>query len=529
VEESVNDDFIININGYGNETIKVDAISNATGAEISKVLASAISRIGIGGYAEVEIDYTDSNEFIIYSGTYTTTSTVVVVDSSVARLLGFFDSEGSDLSTKSTGTNPASGAETASSFKIKSFQMLSLFDNDEDTHFSFDPSLYNVEGGRRDWLAGGFGFSESKIGKNENTDASNTVTRDYSIINNAGKTLIDFNHPFNASGRIKKIYAACTLDQGYEAVSNNPPATSYEGRLEATGCKVKILRPRRNGNLEVIHSIDIPDRDYSGGRLYSFTQESIDLDCDVFVNKGDLIGIYNANVYGGRSISGNEVGALYYQVDGEVSGEFDPGNLQGDGISGLLIYARSDKKQDKIVLDIDLGDRVNIKDINIYCSTADSDLEYNIARCLDVNWTVDLFDGKHQTAYVNLRLGLEYKWTYTYEHENVAYGIDKLSDGIIIVKDGYAGSGYTVGDESVAGAHSSDLTTTFIVTDPQYFFVNGDQEWLGIYQHKKSSYASEPFVQGFRGDPVAFTLLFPHGLNKSIYKSVIYFKEKWNF
>ncbi len=529
IEEGVNDDFIININGYGNETIKIDAISNATGAEISKVLTSAISRIGVGGYAEVEIDYTDNNEFIIYSGTYTATSTVIVEDSSVARLLGFFDNEGNDVSTKTTGTDPASGAETASSFKIKSFQTLSLFDNDEDTHFSFDPSLYNVEGGRRDWLAGGLGFSEPNIGKNDNTDASNTVTRSYNIINNTGKTLIDFNHPFNASGRIKKIYVACTLDQGYESVSSNPPATSYEGRLEATGCKVKILRPRRNGNLEVIHSIDIPDRDYSGGRLYSFVQESIDLDCDVFVNKGDLIGIYNANVYGGKSISGNEIGALYYQVNGEVTGEFDPGNLQGNGISGLLIYARSDKKQDKVVLDVDLGDRVNIKDINIYGTVENSDLEYNIARCLDVNWSIDLFGGKHQTAYVNLRAGLEYQFTYTYEHENIAYGIARLSDGIKIVKDGYAASGYTVGDESVSGAHSSDLTTTFVVTDPQYFFVNGDQEWLGIYQHKKSTYAANPFVQGFRGDPIAFTLLFPYGLDKSIYKSVVYFKEKWNF
>ena len=529
IEENVSDGFIININDYGNETIKLDPISNATGPEIAKILTNTISRIGIGGYAEVEIDYTESNEFIIYSGTYTTNSTVVVVDSSVARMFGFFDSDGNDLSSKENGTNPASGAESASSFKIKSFQTLTLFDNDETTFFSFNPFMYNVEGGRRDWLAGGLGVSNVSLGTGENTNAANTSARDYDIINNAGKTLIDFNHPFNASGRVKKIYAACTLDQGYESVSTNPPATSYEGRLEATGCKVKILRPKRNGNLEVVYSLDIPDKDYSGGRLYSYVQESIDIDCDIWVNKGDLIGIYNANVYVGKSISGDQVDALYYHVNGEVGSEFDPERLYGDGISGLLIYARSDKIQDKLVLNVDLGSRVNIEDINILGSVENVSLEYNITRCLDINWNVNLFGGEHQTGYTNLRLGEDYMLAYTYEHANVAYGLDKLSDGIKTVTDGYAGSGYIVGDESVSGADSPNLTSTFVVADPQYFFVNGDQEWLGIYQHKKSNHAANPFVQGFSEDPIAFTLLFPHGLDKTIYKSVIYFKEKWNF
>jgi len=530
VEEDVNDEFIVNINDYGNETIKLDVISNATGPEIAKILTRNISRVGIGGYSEVEIVYTDDSEFIIYSGTYTTTSTVVVVDSTAARLLGFFNSTGVDLSSKTTGTLPATGAESASSFKIKSFQTLTLFDNTTDTFFYFDPSLYNVEGGRSDWLVGGLGVSNVSVGWSADTHAANTVTRNSDVIDNANKTIIDFNHPFNASGRVKKIYAACTLDQGYEDMGGYPPATSYEGRLEATGCKVLIIRPKRNGNLEVVDSIDIPDRNYSGGRLYSYVQESIDLDCDVWVNKGDLLGIYNANMYTGKSISGDQVDALYYQVDGEVTGEFDPGEIYGEGMSGLLIYARSDKKQDKLVLDVDLGDRVNIEDINIIGTTDNVALEYNIARCLDINWSVDLFGGMHQTGYKSIYYyAPDPQDTRTYEHLNVAYGVDKLSDGVRIVPDGYAGSGYIVGDESYAASQSPDLTTTFVVTDPQYFFVNGDQEWLGIYQHKQSTYAAQPFVQGFNEDPVAFTLLFPYGLNKTIYKSVIYFKEKWNF
>jgi len=527
IEEDVNDNFIININDYGNETIKIDPASNATGPEIAKMLTRVISKVGIGGYSEVEIVYTENDEFIIYSGTYTTNSNVVVVDSSAAKTIGFFSSTGSDLSTKQNGTNPASAAESASSFKIKSFQLLTLFDNDENTSFSFDPSMYNVEGGRRDWLTGGFGASNVNIGSNTNTGSSNVTQRDYDIIDNAGKTIIDFNHPFNTSGKIKKIYAACTLDQGYTSVSSNPPATDYEGRDEATGCKVKILRPKRNGNLEVVHSIDIPDRDYSGSRLYSYVQESIDLDCDIWVNKGDLIGIYNANMYTGKSLSGEQVDALYYQVSGEVSSEFSPGDIYGDGLSGLLIYARSDKTQDKLALDIDLGNRVNVEDINIIGSVENTFMEYNLARCLDINWSVDLFGGQHRTGYKYIGTHPDYIGTsLTFTHDNIAYGINKLSNGVYIVKDGYAADGYSVGSSSLSGDHERP---TFVPTNPQYFFVNGDQEWLGVYQHKKSSTVSSPFVQDFNEDPIAFTLLFPYGLDKTIFKSAIYFKEKWNF
>jgi len=534
VEEDINDEFIININDYGNETIKLTPVSNATGLEMSKNLTTAISKIDIGGYAEVEVDYTDDGEFLVYSGTYTTDSTVIVVNNSAARTLGFFDNDGIDLSSKGSGTNPASGFSPSSSFKIKSFQLLSLFDNNENTSFPFNPFIYSIEAGRRDLLDSGLGISKVIVGESAETGAAGPVQRENTIINNFGKTIIDFNHPFNASGRIKKISAACTLDTGWDYSLSDPPAKNYAGREEATGCKIKILRPKRNGNLEVVQSIDIPDRDYSGNRLYSFYQEHIEIDCDIWVNKGDLIGIYNANIYAGVSLSGDEVDALYYQINSEITGEFDPGELYGDGITGLLVYARSDEIQDKLTIDIDLGRRVNIDDIDITGSVENTFLEYNIARCLDMNWSVDLFDQQHKTGFIWTVCPGEYcNQTFHFLHDNIAYGIDKLNDGIKIVKDGYAGSGYTAGEDNPFN-HSTLLgppgyvAQSFVPTDPQYFFVNADSEWLGVYQHVGAERGG-PFIEDFQEDPIAFTLLFSYGQTKSIYKSVIYFKEKHNF
>jgi len=537
IEEDVNDELIININDYGNETINLDPIQNANGLEIAKILTAAISKIGIGGYAEVEIDYTDDGEFIIYSGTYTESSNVVIVDCPIARTLGFFDDAGVDLSTRVAGTTPASGFAPSSSFRIKSFQLLTLFDGDSETGFSFNPYIYNIEAGRKDWLDGGIGRASAiETSSDESvspiTGTVNTVEREYDLLENSGKTMIDFNHPFNASGRIKNISLACTLDQGWDD-SYSIPGENFQGRIEATNCKVKILRPKKNGNLEVVHTLDIPNRNYSGGRLYSFHQEHTEIECDIWVNKGDLIGVYNANLYRGKSISGEEVDALYYHINGEVSGEFDPGKLYGDGLGGLLVYARSDEIQDKLVIDVDLGYRVNIEDIDIYGSVESNTIEFNVARCLDIDWEVDLFGGQHYTEITNLILGLDYNHPFRFLHDNIAYGIDKLDDGVKIVNDGIAADGYIGGEENIY-SHSTTygppgyVAKSLVPINPRYFYVNGDSEWLGVYQHIGSN-QSRPIIEEFNEDPIAFTLIFPYNKSKRIYKSAIYFKEQNNF
>jgi hypothetical protein len=227
------------------------------------------------------------------------------------------------------------------------------------------------------------------------------MNRYYDLIDNAGNTLIDFNHPFNASGRVTKIYLAITLDNY---------GTSYDARgdydedriaTQLKDAKVMFFRPLKDGTLKVLDTtVPIKNRDHASGNLYSITQEYVDLDCDIFVNKGDLIGVYNANVYKGRSVSGNETDALFYQIIGEANGVLDIHTPSGEGSSGLLLYARSDQIQNRLVVELDLSKRINIESVDIVGSTVDEKLEYNIARCLDINWSVDLFDGNHSTGWV---------------------------------------------------------------------------------------------------------------------------------
>lgn len=494
-DSGVSDELYVNINGYGFEVVRLKALQNEGASPVSRMLTTAISRLDVGGYAEVEVDYDeDSNKFIIYSGTYDITSTVEIGDTPAARILGFRDELGNDISTRTTGTAPASGASPQCSFRLKSFQLADIFDGNSNTYVDLDPFSYGVEGGRSDYKVTGLGGTVT-----DTSETSGRNEREYEVVSNYGKTLIDFSHPFNASGKVKKIYAACTqrvrLPGG--------------GLTTATGCKIKIYRPRRGGSYEYIASVDIPDR---GTGLYSANQEFVVLDCDLNINKGDVIAVYNADVYVGVTEYG-EPDALYTQVAGDHTGMVEKSIMDGEGTAGFVIYARSDFKQDKLLIDIDLGYRFNIQDVVIEGATASDDLEFNIARCLDINWQVDLKNGTHNCGYFNLLTGFPESFVYA----NEAFGLDKLSDGEYIVENGVAAESYSASD-------ASGLS----VTDAGYFFVNGDQEWLEEVLFAEA-WKGGPYVEGFDDDPIILYLEFPRQIKKYLKSSAIYFKEYDNF
>lgn len=496
-----NDLLNININNYGYENVRLGNVTNVTGDEMARLLISAISKTDIGGYAEVDVVYTQDGAFVIYSGTYSEDSSVVIQHTALSELLGFHDSGGNSLYSSSTGRTPADGFKPYCSYKIKKFQLLSLFDSDGDSSFTFNPFNYNIVGGRIDWYKSGAG----NVDISDDEDIAGIYQRRYDVISNQGKTVIDFNHPFNASGRIKKIQAACTLDSGGH----------YDGgatRDELSGAKIFILRPKRSGNLEVVTSVDINDRDRSSGQLYSRIQECVDIDCDVWVNKGDLLGIYNAEVFVGTTMTG-EVDAFYYQITGQPSGEFSPGDLNGSGSSGLLVYARSDEFQRRLAIEVDLEDRVNIDEVKVVGSVESSDLEYNIARCADINWSADCLGNTHTISHKRITE----PGTFTDTIVNYPFGEDNLSDGVLIVPDGLA-----------ADSYSTNGTYGIVPSNPHYFFVNGDEEWLAIYL-LNSWYQYDQQTYNFESDPIAFDLIFPYQKSKTIYRSKIYFKEKQNF
>jgi hypothetical protein len=521
----------VNINGYGFEEIEYEPVSNLTGRQLANIISAGISKVDIGGYAECDVEYTELAEFRINSGTYTDDSSVVLLDSLMARSLRFFNERGEDISTKTNGENPASGFEPLSSFRLKTHQIHSLIDNDEKTDFYFNPFEYNIEGGRADWLNVGTGQPSKDIRGTE-TEQSGQLSRSYKKIANVDRTTIDLNHPINASGRISKIYACVTLD-GVEDSSyyHRGAYDSKRKDLQLSDAKIMFFRPLKDGSLRVLpYEVSINNRDYDSGAIYSGIQEYVELDCDIFLNKGDLIGVYNANIYKGFSISGNEVDALFYQVSGKASGILNVSYApKGEGQAGLLLYARSAIRQKRIQIEIDLGNRVNVENVNFDIETLDGVLEYNVARCLDIGWEVDLFGHDHTTGYIARRRPLI---KHYFNHPNLYYGKECLSDGIKIVPDGKAGSGFYSQRANYYYSHTDaygkqDGGPAVVVSDPTYFHVNGDEEWLGIYLHQEND---GPFaVNDFESDPIAFTLKFPFEKSKKIYKSKIYFKEKYNF
>lgn len=485
IESNVNDTLVVNINGYGEETITLSSGTNIAGDTLAKDMTSKISKIDIGGYAEAEVTYSETGRFKIYSGTYSSDSSVNVTDGTAREILGF------DSSSTSAGSNPATGFEPKSPFKIRSYQLLSLFDGSEESSVRFNPFLYSVEGGRRDWVRNGLGSAQNLM----DIDSGEWDVI-YDLIDGGNKTIIDFNHPFNASGKIKRIAVIGSI-------------LDSDGN-ERSGCKVKIFRPRKDGTLKAIHSVDVPSR--TSGKLYSQSQEYITLDCDLIVNKGDLLGVYNVDVYVGKSLS-EDADALYYEVAGEAAGNFDPGDILGDGNAGLFFYGRSDFRQKKLSIEVDLGNRVNIEDVTVKGEAETEILEYNIARCLDIDWQVELFGESHDTGYWDSWNSV---WV-NYEHLNVAYGLDNLSDGVYIAEDGLAADNYTANDSNGV-----------IPTNPHYFWVNGDEEWVGDLFHV-GQYKSNAYVRNFEEDPIALILHFPYNKTNTIFKSSMYFKERDNF
>jgi len=548
IEENINDELLVNINGYGFEIVKLKHVSNNSGSQLAKMISGEISRTDVGGYAEVEVEYTNRNQFIIYSGTYTNDSSVEIGFNNASIYLGFFDISGTDLSTKTNGLNPANGFKPFSSFKVPTKQVNALLESGGDTTIYFNPDKYNVEGGRVDWLDAGIGATAKDV-RGSDTDMSGLLNRTYNMIHNVGKTMIDFSHPFNASGRITKIYAAVTLDT-MDSLSNYDRAKAfipddspypifgrdlYRESVQLSGAKIMFFRPMRDGSLKVL-PIEVPivDRDYASGKIYSARQEYVELDCDLFVNKGDLIGVYNADIYAGMTITGSEIDGLYYQIVGKASGVLNVSQPLGYGQAGVLIYARSSQRQDRLLLNLDLGKRINVSNLNVIGEILVKQLDYNIARCLDINWEVDMFGGdfttSHVVQYTPSRLDI------FYNHPSVYYGKDCLNDGIKVVTDGVSGDSFSV--EMGAGyysypaaVHKKDGGITVIVNGAKYFQTNGDCEWLAVYyQIPYPSCPCEPkSCLDFSPDPMAFTIKFPYGKEKLLYKSTIFFKERYNF
>ena len=519
------DYFIININNYGDEVFTfTENIYNFSGMRLANYLTRMISEVAIGGYSECRVVF-EENRFKILTGTYSHNSSIIIRDGNVTRALKFFDDRGKAIYSFYSGRLPASGFKAFSSYNIQSRDLLSLFDSSPITYLSFSPFNYNVEGGRRDWN-GSLGISTYE--PNDGRAPLRVCTK----INSIKKTTIDFNNPINATGIIKKIYIAMSLDPS----ENYPPVLSPNAYFRNEGTRiyrelsnacVLIFRPKKTGKLEVIYEIPIPNRNRSTGRLYSMIQECVELDVSLYVHKGDLIGVYNVIIYSGKTFTGNEVDAQYYQIKGKPVGVFDPGPLRGQGSSGLLIYARSDEVQNRLFVEVDLQKRYNLDTVSVVGRSLNKKLEYNLCRCLDMSTFVgDTFGRTHFTTYFLM----VWPGIYIIERPNVMYGINCLTDGIVNVPDGIAADNFSITGNTAGSVFVHEIFDGpgEIPVNPKYFWINGDHEWLGVYLHNLDVQFGQA-MSGFSHDPFSLSLIFPYGKEKIISKCKIYFKENFNF
>jgi len=467
LESGVSDELIINIDGYGEEKFDLGNCADFDSYEMCRRLAKHISGLDIGGYAycNVEVDEFDRDQIKILSGTFNDDSSVEIIDSPAARELGFFSAEGEDISIKEIGTDPASGFDFKSSRLLTSFEITRIIDGTIDSSsYLHNPSIYSTEVGRRD-------YSET---------ASSYLTNEYAggflfthPMGNSRKTLIDVSNPVTFNGKLSFIYAV-------GKVCDN-----------AEDSKIKIYRPYKDGTFEEVFSIDISEETDSEIEFYS-------ADCDVLVNRGDVIGAYNIDLCI-PSITAGKPDATFYHVAGEATSVFDPGDLYIGGNSGFSVYARSDRKQSSVILGIDLGKRINIEKFNVYGVKNDY-FEYNVSSCKDFSWVVDTHSLTHTHKHKNGDIA----------HDNLAYGEEALNDNITIAQDPYTNLTFGVGDDGywTSGTHT-------------YCYVNGDNEFFdpgvgGVY------------IGDYRANRVTWKLEFPNETNSTIHKSKIYFKEEDN-
>ncbi|RLD65434.1 MAG: hypothetical protein DRI84_06800, partial [Bacteroidetes bacterium] len=538
IELDVSDELIISIDGYGNEKVNLGNFTNLTGHDMAKVLVNKISLVNLGQYTYVESTYDESqNKLIILSGS-ATDGAVITVAGTAAKALGFINELDEDISYHTTGKSPASGFDYTASRRLKGFEINALIDSDtEHTAYYHNPNQFTVEAGRAD-------ISDSM----SSSHSPRSIDIDYyREIDGNNKLIIDGSHPINDSGRLNmiKVNGTRCKDDDNDIFSSSRFANSFS--------KVVLLRPLKSDDIadsfaRIINEKVIPDIDPGAVRTVDDVTYSIEVDW--LVNKGDLIGFYNFNVLTPYSLNQHQPNAVYFEVDGMPTGKFSIGKPVAKGVIGISFYARSNRIQENIQLEIDLGRRINIEELYVHGKELKTNYEYNVAACLDVNWEVNLHNDTHWHAVGHCYWG---GYNCHVEHRNKYYGLECLHDCVTTPDNGQQGDTYV--SNPIGGSYTYDGVKSIRNDDPDtysglvtigkhaYFYVNGDDEWLNggcdppnpvdsdadYWKMEFKSPWSAGNAYDYEFDPITFTLFFPFGKKVPIHRSGMYFKESNNF
>ncbi len=498
IVKDINDRLVVNLDDYGDVSITLTP-QTAPPEIIARDISLQLGKVGIGGYirAEARIDQ-ESKQMILESGIRASDSTVRVKTGpqSAGFILGFLDQVGTFIGSTRDGADPIPTFEPLSAYRPTTLEILALFDNGTDLPaFTLDPQAFVVEGGRRD-----FGTTNKKITHNIVVEGRGTTFQGLSIQTAEGfdgqaKTLIDFNHPFTDDGEIEKVFINGIADTGGAS-------------------KWKIFRPKLDGTLTLVAEGSIGKTPSLGSNEVVTTDPGVfvvDISTqDVKVRRGDLLGIFNADLHaGGYGLQ--KIDALYYQISGDVTGTFTPSPPRGAGEAGLPIYARGRTTKNKAVIDIDLQKRLNLDTIKVSGLEDTRDLEYNIAQATSSTFSVDI-TGVHTICF-----NVSPTVRVCFDRTNTAFNIAALNDNVVFAENGIAGFG-DGGPSGLGGANAGAAT---------YFYINGDGEFLNVNEFIGQAASRFEFQRDAYGIDCFFSVATPK-LDKPVGKAIIFFKDKKN-
>ncbi len=498
IQKDVNDKLVVNIDDYGDVRITLTA-QTVPPELIARDISLQLGKVGIGGYIRAEAFIESStSKLVIESGIRAADSSVQIKfgTESAGTDLGFFDTTGFALFSSTPGTDPAGDYTPLSSYSLTTLELLSLFDNDIDLPaFTIDPQSFTTEGGRRDFGTTNRRLTTEIVIEGRGTDFQGQTIQTTEAFDGQSKTLIDINHPFTDNGRLDKIFINGIADTGGAS-------------------KWKILRPKLDGTLTVIATGEIGKTPSLSGGLVLTTEAGVYVadvsGLNINVRRGDLLGIFNADLHTG-AFGSIKADAMFYDVTGEATGTFTPPPPSGAGEAGLPIYARSSSTKNRAVLDIDLGNRLNLDTIKVHGFEDIRDLEYNVAIASSAVFQADVA-GDHQICF-----NINPNDRICFPRDNATFNIDALNDDIIFAENGIAG----FGDGGPSGAGGAD------VPGATYFYVNGDGEFLGTQEFVGQGPLRFEFTRDAYGIDCFFSSSTPR-LDKPIGKAIIFFKDKKN-
>ncbi len=486
----ISDSLYVNIDHYGDYLIHLGDNNNVDILTMCRLLEIHIQSLGIGGYMYAEVSATIDNKIEIKSGTAGSNSSVNITDGTAVEQLNFFKGEEASY-TVTLGSEQASHFDYASSVRLGYADITKLLNKNNTIAYVHKPDEFNVDVGSKDFYYNISANAEDKF----------SVLGYQKNYNNVGTTIIDVSHPTTNNGLLTDFYINC-------------------GSVKK-GSKIYILRPNIEGNFTIVDHVAIPNE--TSGDLYTTSHTTHHIKKTVFVNKGDVLAVYNASVKVSTSEQTDNESACFFVIPGEPNGLVVPNIPKATGVYGFSVYARSSRLQNELLLDIDFGHRINADKFFVDGVEYVDKFEYNIAICEDLNWQVDCKGLSHDH-----HLGICNNGYVKVTHVNIPYGVECLNDGVTSPEGGKQGDYFSGGSTGVVttGKHS-------------YFYVNGDGEWdygtagntedtSPIFEFYNPPYCAHE-LDGFTYDAVHFTLDFPHGYSTEIHKTAMYFKEGKNF